>query len=65
MNKQNKIFLSILGGFDVVFYMFSPIMLSAIWTTFFGYENWTSYLILIVALLSSMFRAIKVGWLKE
>ena len=65
MNKLKKVILSILGGIDVTFTMFTPIILAAVWVTVSNLENWTEYFIYGIGLLATLFRAIKIGWLKN
>ena len=64
MNKFNIIILSILGGIDVTLKMFTPIILAALWVIVTGLDNWTAYFFYGVGLLSTIFRAIKIGWLR-
>ena len=64
MNKLLKILLAILAGIDITIYLFTPILISTLWINIFGLNNFGSYLISILGLLSTLFRAIKVGWLK-
>ena len=56
--------LAILGGIDVTFYIFSPIVIGSIWISSFRIVNWSSYFIFSIGLLSTLFRAYKIGWLK-
>jgi len=65
MNRFKKIFLSILGGVDVTFTIFSPILLAALWVTVSSLENWTEYFFYTIGLLATMFRAIKIGFLQH
>jgi hypothetical protein len=65
MNKVTKILLAIIGGIDVTFSMFLPIIVAALWIDLNGFNNWTSYLVFGVGLFSTLFRAIKIGWLKN
>jgi len=65
MNKKVLILLSILGGIDVSFYLATPIILVGIWASISGFNHWTDYLLFIIGLLSTIFRAIKVGFLKN
>jgi len=64
MNKLIKILLAILAGLEVTFYLFTPILISTLWMSVFGIENIGSKLIFGLGLLATLFRAIKVGWLK-
>jgi len=63
MNKLTKIIIAILAGVDVTINIFTPILLSTIWINLFGF-NTGSYFIFVIGLLATLFRAIKVGWLK-
>lgn len=65
MNKLTKIMLSIMGGVDVVFYMITPILISVIWTNLFGINDIGAYVMYAAGLVSSVFRGIKIGWLKK
>jgi hypothetical protein len=65
MNKILRIFLAILGGIETTFYIFTPIIIAAIWISIdFGIGGWSSNLIFGIGLLSTLFRAIKIGFLK-
>lgn len=65
MNKFKIIVLSILGGIDVTINIFTPILLAALWVTVGGLDNWTGYFFYGIGLLATLFRAIKVGWLRN
>jgi len=65
MNKTKKIILSILGGIDVSFYMFTPIMIAVIWIGISNLLVWQIYTLFAFGLLATLFRAIKIGWLKN
>jgi hypothetical protein len=64
MNKIKKIILSILGGCDVGMYIFTPILLATIWINLSGVGKFNSMIFFMVALLATLFRAIKIGWMK-
>lgn len=64
MNKLTKLFLSILAGLDILIYIITPILLATIWINVFGIFNFGDYLVYGAALGASLFRGIKVGWLK-
>jgi hypothetical protein len=64
MNKFWTVILAILGGVNVVVSMFTPIILAAIWIEVAGLETWKSYFFFTLGLLSTLFRAIQVGFLK-
>jgi hypothetical protein len=65
MNKIKKIILAALGGVDVALYTITPILLAIIWVNLFGLGRGGDYIIYIVGLLSSVFRGIKIGWLRN
>lgn len=65
MNKLQKISLAILGGIETVFYMITPILISLIWINVFDTSKAGTLILYSVALIASVFRAIKIGWLRE
>ena len=65
MNKLLKILLATLGGVEAVFYMVTPILIALMWATLFSFESFGNYVIYATALIASIFRGIKVGWLKK
>ena len=65
MNKLVKIILAILGGVETVFYIVTPILIALIWSNLFSLESWSNYVVYISGLLASLFRGIKIGWLKK
>ncbi len=65
MNKFSVIILAILGGIEVVFTIFTPIVIAIFWVKIIGIENWASYVFFGMCLLATLFRAIKIGFLKK
>jgi len=65
MNKLGKILLSILGGIDVTFKMFTPALISIVWIELVNMSGVYMYLLLSLGMLATLFRAIKIGWLKN
>ncbi len=65
MNKFTLVLLSILGGIEVVFHLITPILIAIFWIYLVGLPSWTSYLFLAICLLATIFRAIKIGWIKK
>jgi len=65
MNKQTKITLAVLGGFEAVYNIFSPLLLCTLAVLLVEVQGVSSTFILILGLVASIFRAIKIGWLKE
>lgn len=65
MNKLTKILLSVLAGIDVTINIFTPIILAAIWVSLAGTDSWLDLLFYGFGLLASLFRGIKIGWLKN
>lgn len=65
MNKFTLIFLAILGGIEVVFYVVTPIVLVVLWASIVGFNNWVSYFFFSMGLLATIFRGIKIGWLRN
>ena len=64
MNKIIKIMLSILGGIEITLTIFTPIILATLWINISGF-NLGSYFIYGIGFLSTLFRAIKIGWMKK
>ena len=54
-----------MGGVDVVVYMITPIFISLLWVELFGMSDIETLIMYGAGLVSSSFRAIKVGWLKK
>jgi len=67
MNKKTKkiikIPLIVIAGIDVTITIFTPIMLAVLWVSMVGLSV-SSYVLYGLGLLASIFRAIKVGWMK-
>lgn len=59
-----KIFLSIMGGIDIAFYIVTPIIIGVLWLNLAGYDLGTMILF-SACLFSTLFRAIKIGFLKK
>ena len=64
MKRLKKISLAILGGIDVTFYIFTPIIIASLWVSISKSNDWTTAFIYAIGLLSTLFRAIKIGWMK-
>jgi len=64
MNKTTKTTLAVIGGVDAALSIFTPIILAALWVIVNGLNDWTSYFFYGIGLVSTLFRAIKIGWLR-
>ena len=64
MNKFKKIILAVLGGIDTTIYLFTPIILVALWVLVTGLSDWKNFLFYGLGLLATLFRAIKIGFMK-
>ena len=64
MNKFLISILAILGGIELVFYLMTPILIAIFWINIVGMIEWASYLLIGVCFLATLFRAIKIGFLK-
>lgn len=65
MNKTMTILLAVLGGIEATFYIFTPIFISVLWVNFVSVLDWRGYIFYGVGLLATLFRAIKIGFLKN
>jgi len=63
VDKLKIIILAILGGTDATIYIFSPIILAALWAIVNGLSK-GSYFFYGVCLCATIFRAFKIGWMK-
>jgi len=64
MNKLLKVLIATLGGIEAVFSIGLPILVSILWIRIGGIENYSSYVLLSAGILASIFRAIKIGFMK-
>ena len=65
MNKLLKIIVATLGGIDAVFSIGLPILVSLLWIRIGGLVGWNSYVLLSAGILASIFRSIKIGFMKN
>jgi len=65
MNKLKKSILAILGGCDVVIYVSTPIILAILWSLTLGFESYGAYVVYITGMCASVFRGIKIGWIRK
>jgi hypothetical protein len=64
MNKITKAFIAILGGINAIFNMFIPIAIALLIVNAYKINGINLWILLIVACLSSMYKAIDVGFMK-
>jgi len=64
MNKKTKVMLAIIGGCSVIMDILTPIAIALFWGYFFNLNIIASKIVLVVGGLATLFRAIKVGWMK-
>ena len=60
MNKFLKILVAILGGVNTVFNIFVPIAVALISISFFDLTSFSNVLIMLVGILSTIYRAVEV-----
>jgi len=65
MRKITTILLAILGGIDVTITIFTPILLAVLWVSVSGLDDWSSYFFYGLGLFATLFRAIKIGFMKN
>lgn len=63
-NRFKTIFLSVLGGCNVLIDLLTPLMLILLWTKIFNVTGHGLQLYLVIGLLASLFRGIKF-WIKN
>lgn len=64
MNKIIKAIITILGGVNIVFNMFIPVAVGLLLINYFAFDEAKNVLIMVVAMISTFYRAIEVGFLK-
>ena len=64
MNKILKIIIATLGGIESVVSIAIPILIAIIWINISDVIGWSSYVLLSAGILASLFRAIKIGFMK-
>lgn len=64
MNKKIKITLATLGALDAVMYLLTPVIIFWIFNRVFELEGLGLILMFTLASASTLFRAIKIGWMK-
>lgn len=65
MNKSLLVLLAIFGGIEVVFYIITPMLLGIVWLSISDLNYWANYILFGAGLCATLFRAIKVGFLKN
>ena len=58
------IILAVFGACSALFEMITPLLLVFFWIKLFGFTGYGSYLMYFAGFLATVFRAIKIGWLK-
>jgi len=64
MNQLSKIILAVLGACSVLMEIMTPLAVALIWGEFFTLSGAADTMILIIGGLATIFRAIKIGWMK-
>ena len=64
IDKLKIIILATLGGIDTVIYISTPIIIVALWAVINGLDDWRSIFFYGIGLLATLFRAIKIGFMK-
>jgi hypothetical protein len=65
MNNFFKVIYATLGGFNVIFHLFSPIAIVFLWLAAFGNTGWASSLIIILGCLTTLYRGMDFVFTKE
>jgi len=64
MNKIIKALLAILAGIDALMTIATPIILAALLMSFNNGDTFRTLLIWVIGIGATLFRAIKIGWMK-
>ena len=63
MNNFLKVFIAIIGATNAIFSIFIPSILGILVTQFIG-GGWQSSIVMVVALISTLYRALHIGFSK-
>lgn len=64
MKKIVKIFIAIIGAVDIVFSIFIPMSISLLLINLLELTNFQSFMLVLLGIVSSFYRAIRVGFLE-
>jgi hypothetical protein len=62
MNKTIKSLLAILGGVEAIFNIVAPILIVLLWLKVMPVNEFGTYVLYAAGIITSVFRAIKIGW---
>lgn len=65
MGKIKTILLAVLGACNVIVDIMTPIAIALFWGYFFELNSILDKIVLTIGGLASLFRAYKIGWLKN
>lgn len=65
MNKIIKIIFASFGACEVVMDVITPIAIAYFWGSYFGFELFSSKIIMIIGGMAGLFKGFKIGWVKN
>jgi hypothetical protein len=65
MNNFLKVILAILGGCNVIFSLFAPMAIALLWVLKFGFENMGSHILVILAILTTIYKALDYLFVRD
>lgn len=65
MKKSFKIFLAVIGAVEVIFSIFIPISLSLLLVKIYFLTKFQTITVVIAGSLSSLYRALSMGWINK
>ena len=63
MNKLPKVTIAILGGIETVFSILLPTIVALMWIRYDATVGISAKILIAAGIVSTIFRAIKIGWL--
>jgi len=65
MNKTLTIILSVLGACSVLIEIMTPLAVAILWGWYFNLSPTADIIVLVIGGFATLFRAIKIGFMKE
>jgi len=64
MSKVKLVVLAIMGACSVIIDIMTPLAVALFWGSFFGLSEFASSVVLVIGGIATMFRAIKIWFVK-
>jgi len=65
LNKFLRGLIAVLGGINAVYGLFIPLAVALVIIAYFGFRHLWSFMLISAAILTTLYRAIKIGFIKD